>query len=366
MGKSQAKIDEFAFILLAGLLFIIILTVAWTSLPKPFVEVEPEFISLIVARGSSSRAVIYLNGSANNVTLKARGDIANWVRFSKNNFTLAGEIEVSVIFSIPSTVEIRTYSGSIEIEFDGEKKSIPVSLDIVEREAETYKTFELGDFSISYYSGKEIIASKSDFEVVRGYFTDFPSTLVFSLEKLYNLKNGLISLIVEQTNSAGNLIVKFNDKVVFNEKVGEGEIKIPIEKSEIKNYNTLKIEAGLPGWKFWMNTVYKIKQLSFEAEYEGMKFKEYTFSLKRDDVGRYKWGRLTFQIKNKTGEGNLVVKLNDREIYNAVPPAPIGGYFGFYLGDVELNTTNKVYFYTEKYSSYELQKVVLTLVFSAY
>lgn len=366
MEKSQAKIDEFAFILLAGLLFIIILTVAWSSLPKPFVEVSPEFLSLVAVRGSTAKATLFLNGSANNVTLRAKGDIANWVKFSKNNFPLAREIEVTISFIVPISTKIGTYSGSIEIEFDGEKKAIPVTLDVVEREAESYSTFRFGDFSISYFSGKEIIASKTDFEISRGYFSNYPSTLVAIVDKFENIKSGIVSLIIGETNSEGNLIVSFNGKTVFNEKTREGKIELPIERDEIKSSNIIKLEAGLPGWKFWMNTVYRIKELSFEINYEGINFKESTFSLKQEEISNYKWGKITFQIKNKTGNGNLIIRLNDEEIYNGIPEAPIGGYFGVYLSNAELNRTNKVIFSTQKDSSYELSNVILTIAYSSY
>ena len=368
MEKSQAKIDEFAFILLAGLLFIIILTVAWSSLPKPTLEVSPEFISLVAVRGSTAKATLFLNGSASNVTLKAKGDIANWVKFSKNQFPLAQATEITLTFYIPYSVEFGTYSGNIEIEFDGERKAIPVTLDVVEREAEAYRSFKLGDFSVSYFSGREILASKSDFEVVKGYFADYPSTLVASVdeEMLSILKSGFISLAIEEANSAGNLAIKFNDEIVFNEKTGAGEIKIPIEKEKIKSSNVIKLEAGLPGWKFWMNTVYKIKSLEFGINYEGINFKQSTFSLKQEEIDNFKWGKVIFQLKNRTGEGNLIIKINGEEVYRGVPEVSVGGLFGVYFSEIPLNKTNEILFSTEKASTYELGRVTLTIAYSSY
>ncbi len=366
MKKSQAKMDEFAFILLAGLLFIIILTVAWSSLPKPFIEISPEFLSLVAVRGSKTDAVLLFNGSANNVTLRAKGDIANWVKFSKNNFPLAGELELTVSFIIPTSVKIGTYSGSIEIEFDSEKKTIPVTLEVVEKEALSYTTFRFGDFSVSYFSKKEKVASKTDFEISKGYFSNYPSTLVAVVEDFENIKSGRISLVIGETNSEGNLVISFNGKTIFNEKVKEGKIELPIEKDEIKSSNIIKLEAGLPGWKFWMSTVYRIKELNFEIEYEGINFKESTFSLKQYEMENYKWGRITFQLKNRTGTGNLIIKLNDEEIYNSVPNVPLGWYFDVDLGNAKLNRTNKLVFSTQKDSTYELANTVLVLAYSTY
>ncbi len=366
MKKSQAKIDEFAFILLAGLLFIIILTVAWSSLPKPFLEISPEFLSLVVVRGGKAEATLFLNGSANNVTLRAKGDITNWVKFSKNNFPLTRELELKVSFIIPLSVRIGTYSGSIEIEFDGEKKAIPVTLDVVEREAFSYTTFRFGDFSVSYFSRKEKIASKTDFEVSRSYFSNYPSTLVAIVDKFENIKLGRISLVIGETNSEGNLAISFNGKNIFNEKAREGKMEFLVEKEEIKSSNTIKLEAGLPGWKFWMSTVYRIKELSFEVEYEGINFKESTFSLKQYEIENYKWGKITFQLKNRTGTGNLIIKLNDEEIYNGIPNIPFGGYFDIFLDNAKLNRTNKLIFSTQKDSTYELANTILVLAYSAY
>ncbi|MDI6798722.1 MAG: hypothetical protein QMD12_01855 [Candidatus Aenigmarchaeota archaeon] len=371
MKKGQVpRIDEFAFVLLAGLIMIIIMMVAWSTLPAAKLEVYPESISSAIQIGSSKSFTLTLNGTATNVSLSASGEIKNWIYFDKNNFDVSGIETVKVFISVPSTVIEKVYSGSIVITFSGGRKTIPVNINATKAlVVEASRSIFFNDFSISYAVGSETLASKENVEVVRGYFANYPINLVhesLAEEKFNMVTGGYISLVIDDTNSAGNLIIEFNGEVIYNQKAGPGSIDIRLEKEKIKRSNTITISADLPGWKFWMNTVYKVRSAKFGIGYQGVFYKDFVFELGVNEVTNFRSGVLTFRIKNYTIPlGDITIKINDKTFFRDIPPL---AFFSktFNRTEVPLNIgTNLISFSTEPNAFYDLRDVTLTITYRA-
>ncbi len=362
--------DEFAFVLLAGLILIIILMVAWTSMPAAQLEVTPKTVSLAIEPGSSSSFTITLNGTAQNVTLYPIGEIRNWIFFDKNNFDVSGVEKVNVIITVPSSAVQKIYTGKIRINSTAGEKNVYISINTTKTPVvEASHSIYFGDFSISYSVGSETLASKENFEVSKGYFSDSPVNLVhetLSDEKLNMITEGLISLVIDDTNSAGNLVIEFNGEVIFNKKVGPGSIEIPIEKSKIKKSNTITIRAELPGWKFWMNTVYKIRSVKFVISYQGANFKDFVFVLTENEVKNFKSGILSFRIKNYTLPlGDMTIEINNKLFYKGTPPLYIFSKEFTSLTEVPLNVgSNSITFSTEANSFYDIRDATLTIIYT--
>jgi hypothetical protein len=108
--KAQAKIDEFAFVLLVGLILISVFLIVWNTPTSAIPSVEPNSISLTIGLGETRSSVLNITGfPAKNISLVASENIKSWVKFSKNNFDVYGSELVSVSFSIPSITRIGTY-----------------------------------------------------------------------------------------------------------------------------------------------------------------------------------------------------------------------------------------------------------------
>jgi hypothetical protein len=278
-GQVPLKIDEFAFVLLAGLFLMIILMLTWAAQP------------------------------AQNIT------------------------NVSNVTGIIVTAE------------------------------EVSRFVSLGDFSISYILGSATLAEKNNVEAIKGYTVYYPVNLVAVVpeDRLSITTSGSIEIIVEDTNSAGNLIVEFNGEEVFNKKIYPQQISLPVEKEKIKSSNTITIKAGSPGWKFWMNTVYKIKSIKFKINFHGTFFKNFQFVLEPEEVSKFKFGRVSFRVKNFTLPLNdMIIRINERIFFRGLPTTYFSKDFGseIYLAP----GINNITFSVEKDAFYELADTTLIIV----
>ena len=367
--KAQAKIDEFAFVLLAGLILIIILMIAWGTPTEAPPFVQPTSISLTIPRNMSSTFDLNITGALSNVTLSATGGIRNWISFSKSNFDVSGSTSVRVKVKVPN-VAIGTYEGRINVKSVGGQQSVSVNVLVAEHQVEEFsRSISLGDFSLIYTAGEETLDSKEDIEVSGGYFSTYSKNLVGVLteKKLGMVEDGYIQLIVDETNNAGNLIVSFNDKDVFNENVGAGEILIPIEKSMIKRSNTVRIGTGMPGWQFWMSTVYRIRSASLVVNYEGIFSKEMEFSLDENEITNFARFHLVYRTKSySTPLPEMAIKVNNQIVFSQKPPLSFfnSTFERDILGNsLFLSPENTISFSFDTEASYEISGAILNVYY---
>jgi hypothetical protein len=359
------RIDEFAFILLAGVIFIIILMVFWTTPTEPVPLVEPTSITRSIARGTSSFVQLNISGDLTNVSLSASGDVRPWISFTKNNFNVIGYDVVGVKISVPSAAPIGIFTGSIRISSLGGEVSIPLSIEVIELNVTALpirRTIVLGDVTVSYLVGEEVIDSKEDFEVVGGYFERFPAYLsgIISTELLPAIKAGTIRLVVRESNEVGNLIVKFNDEEIFNRMAVPGEYLIDIDPRAIKRSNTIAISSGAPLWRFWISSIYKFSLASFEIEYEEKKFKDMEFVLAPEEVLYFKSGKISFRCKKCEPVEDLLIEINGVRVFKGRPPLL---YFTQDFGpEIPLNIgSNRLSLSTEAGAYFDISDLAITI-----
>ena len=347
---------------------IIVMMVAWTTTPAAFLEVTPSSISFALQRGSSRTILLSLNGTASNVTLSATGEIKSWVSFSKNDFDISGIEVVNVMFFVPSTAMERVYTGNIQINYVGGKKTIPVIINVTTIPThEVQHPIRFGDFSVSYELGSEVLASKENFEVSRGYFSDYPATLTHASltdEKFSMVTGGYISVVIDETNNAGNFIIELNGKEIYNKNTYPGEVLINLNKSQIQKSNRVTLKAGLPGWKFWMSTVYKISSAKFGIDYLGVSKRDFVFDVSQNELDNFKYAYLSLRTKETTPTKDLIIEINGEELFKGgIEQAKL---FSQALSKEMLKAgTNSISFHTEPNGFYELADVTLTIVYTA-
>jgi hypothetical protein len=325
---SVPKVDEFAFVLLAGLLFIIILAFVWTtpSQGPPFVE-ETHF-DIIASRGSTKTFDFTIKSTEGltSVNITAAGEIAKWMTFNKNDFDVASDDStiVTATLKIPYNISDGTYSGRVNIKSAGGSDSFSVSLDIGEGGEEVSKRpISLGDFSVSYTQGTDIVDSRREVSVTNGLFSSRSITLsgVLTSEKLSIVTGGSIHLVIDDTNQAGSLIVSINNNEIYNQKVSAGEVFIPIDKGLIEASNTVKIKAGSPGMQFWTSTVYDILIAEFNVDYDGAFSKEFNITMSKNEVDNFKQFNLFYRVKDyNTPLSEMMIKVNNQIVYWDSPP----------------------------------------------
>ncbi|MEM5855485.1 MAG: hypothetical protein QXG39_01155 [Candidatus Aenigmatarchaeota archaeon] len=362
----KSQIDEFALVLLAGLILVGILVVVWTSQASQQLTVNPKSKHLVVARGSSSYFFIFLNGSAENVSLRSSGEVANWISFERNMLNVKDFEKVKVLVTVPTTASYGVHWGEIYVEALGFKEIIPISINVSTRTEREKISFSFGDFKVGYIVGEEVIMEKENIKVEKGYFHENSPNFAVLIpeEKLPLISSAYLQVEIEKTNSLGSLIIEFNDEKIFEKKVGVGEVVIPIKKELINKSNSIVLKTVQPGLIFWSNSFYRIKALKFILEYNGTIFKDFEFFLEDFEVLNFKEGLVSmvtkvYDLGLPRREAKLIIEINGNKIFEDVPPYFLMKKFG---EEVDIKAgKNVISFSTSIGGSYSLEEVVLTI-----
>lgn len=220
----------------------------------------------------------------------------------------------------------------------------------------------IGDFSVSYEVGSETIAEKRNVEVRSGIWEDKHETISGEILKdMVLVTDGFITIQVSDTNSEGNLIVKINNQVVFDQKVDPGKVNIPVEKTYLADYNVIDISTSKPGWKFWVTSFYKMDKIEFGINYFGNVEKHEIFTVHESELQNFKSGIVTFFVEDVSGTGDLNIEINGYSIFKGRPIRRFSR--AFELFDVGLvKGTNSIKFSTEQGTSYNIDDAELTIV----
>jgi len=364
--KAQTRVDEFAFILLAGIVMILILAISYSTIQQGPISGVLSTNNLQIAQGNSATIRLTLNGTGFNVTLSSDGEIVKWLTFDQNNFDLAGSKDIIVTVMVPNNANFRTYSGNVLILSADKTFKVPLKVNVgVATVVNVPNTIRLGDFTVSYSAGTETIGENDDFEISKGYLgeTSVSFTAIVPDDKIGIITAGVLHLFVETSNSAGNLFVDFNGERVFANTISTGEILIPLNKTSINKYNSVIIRADNPGFQFWTNTYYKIKFAKMEINYSGISGKQITFSLEQKDLKDFDFGQLSFQISkyDPNALNPMFIQINGVTLLNDVPTLTyfqktFGTEIPLYVGN------NTISFAVSQHSYYQLSNVVLTIV----
>ena len=322
--------DEFGWILIGALVFIVVISVAWLPSKEPSPIVDPKSLDLNIVAGSGTVFYVTINGSKEgkmtNVTLTTIDCAQNWVSFDKNKLEIEGSEKVMVSVIIPKGTTPGTYTGRIKVSSPGGETYISLKINVVGISEVKIKSrpILLGDINIKYSIGSENIAVGRDLEIFRGYFSKSEEAMNISIptQKLDITTDGYINLTIEETENAENLVVVFNGYTLYNKKVGAGTLIVPIDGSLIGNKNSLLIYTVSPPWyEFWSKSVYKIKEFGFYINYQDIKERERLFDLKDEEIANFKYFRLTGRVGDYSQPlREMEIKINDQLVYSNTPP----------------------------------------------
>jgi hypothetical protein len=363
---AEAKMDEFVFVLIAGLIIIIVMLLIWgvpTEIQVP--TLSPTSQSLTIIRGSSEKFILKINVTSEKVTLIPKGTISDWITFSNNDYSSSGLSNIEVTVKVPYGTEEREYSGSIEIEsVEGGKIVFPLTVTVISKTQtnEVSNTHYFGDFTVTYASGSETIKSVSNVEVRKSMNEDKKVSFSGRIEKDMSIvTDGFITIDVLYTNNEGNLIVKLNNREIFNQKVSVGETKIPIDKDLLIDYNVIEVSTSKPSWKFWSSSVYTIDKIDFVVNTFGNVEKKETFEVASEEISNFKEGRVEFNVESYEGNGNLMVKINDYKVYEGTRQGDVA--VAFKLQDFGLTRVqNTISFSTETGTTYNIKNAKVVII----
>jgi len=366
---GQAKIDEFAFVLLAGLIMIIVMLLAWgVPSEREIPVVTPDSVDVEIERGYSDDFLLKINVTSKKVTLTSTGTIADWIEFSNNDFEVTGLTNVEVTIDVPRKADEREYLGTIIVESEeGGKTEIPVTINVISPYAEIPSEIReekyFPDIFVSFAAGEELLKSERNVLVRKGLNENkyFKMSATIS-QDLDFVTGGVMTIDILDTNREGNLIIKLNNEVIYDRSTPAGRVKIPVKKSLLKSYNTVEISTSSPGWKFWTSSFYRIDRIEFSVNLFGGKEQVEYFSISDEALRNFKSAKLQFEIRDYTGDGNLIIKINDHVIFNGQPHRIFSQEFdGFDVGLVK--DRNTLAFSTESGTSYQLNDVKITITY---
>lgn len=285
---KKGLMDEFGWILIGALVFIIIVTVVWLPSKQPSPVISPKSVELNIVGGSTTSFFITINGSSSgkmsNVTLTPSDLIRYWVSFDKNTFDIDGSDTVRVNVVIPKTVAPGTYLGNIEVSSPGGKTTFSLRINVIGITQSVLKSqpISLGDVNIKYSVGSEDMVIRKNLEIVRSHFTETDESISVSVpsQQLQIATSGYINLTIEETTRKGNLIILFNNYEVFKGMADTKTLVIPIDLSIIGTTNTLIIKTDSPPWyDFFSKSDYKISEMKFGITYQDVLERQRIFDL---------------------------------------------------------------------------------------
>lgn len=317
------KLDEFALVMLAGVILIAMLMVVWTTPTEAIPVVDPSSVSLALQNGTSGSFIFSVKGTLTNVTLNPSGSIASWLHFDKTRFDVGDRATVTVSIDVPNSTANGTYRGKVNVKSTGGETSLDVSIEVSTAKRLTARAISLGDFEVSFISGSRVVKSLDDAVVSKSYFDGRSVDLsgALTIDELSTVKDASISFSVSDTNNYGNLIVVFNGEEVLNKQAGRGDVVISIEKEKLKRNNEIIVRSGSPGFYFWANTVYVLKNVKFTAVFKGAFEKAIDFTLDDNEVNNFDHFQLTFAVRDySTPLQTLSVDINGQTVFNDNPP----------------------------------------------
>jgi len=159
---KKAEMDEFGWILIGALVFIVIISVAWLPAKEPSPVVDPKSVELNIVAGSGTAFYVTINGSKagkmTNVTLTNADCCAqNWVSFDKNKLEIEGSEKVMISVVVPKGTTTGTYTGRIKVSSPGGETYVSLKINVVGISEVKIKSrpILIGDVNVRYYIGSE-------------------------------------------------------------------------------------------------------------------------------------------------------------------------------------------------------------------
>ena len=216
------------------------------------------------------------------------------------------------------------------------------------------RTESLGSFAVGE-TQRELLKSVPKMRVIAGLFGAESNEYRIDVPEWLRetMKGVKITFSVEDRAPYGNLIIKWNGKEFYNEQAS-GAVTVTINSEYVKSSNNLEILAGSPGWYFWANTVYEIRNFNVNLEYGPAKL--IPFEIFPNELESWNKGELSFY---SIGTGTLSVKINGIEIYNQNPD--LSNAIGFEYNDAPLKVGNNIISLSSPEGVLNLQNVELKI-----
>lgn len=328
MKGQKLKFDEFSLVILGGIIFLGILVIGFSTPGEFPVRVTPTEVSLDLDPGSSASFDFNVSRKVSGVNASTSGSIASWITLSRYDIGATGDsiATVTATVNVPESARSGVHTGKIVVLSREGRAEIDVRVSVSAVKQLTSRTFSMGDFRVSYSSGAETIGTHEGTFVSKSYLFEKPLQIVGLVdeEKLPILVRGTVRFVVEDTNNYGPIIVTQNGQQIFSELVGPGEVVVPMNMSNMRRSNTIRIESGAPGFFFWAENLYNIRDVSVDISYEGPVSKTFSFGLTPQEFGKFDSVQITYVAGTASPAlPPMRIDLNGQTAFFEVPPRTV-------------------------------------------
>ena len=369
--------DEFGWILIGALVFIVVISIAWLPSRGPSPLVDPKSVDLNIVAGSGTAFYITINGSKEgemkDVNLTVVDCAQNWVSFDKNMLDIEDSERVMVSVVVPKGTTGGSYVGRIKISSPGGETFVTMRINVVSINELKIRSrpIYLGDVNVKYSVGSELISSGNDIEITKSSFsqTNEAMNITIPSQKLQITTGGYLNLTIGEINDAENLVVIFNGYKIYDRSPSLGNVIIPIDESMIGNQNSMLIYTESPPWyKFWSKSVYKIENFGLFINYQDTMERERLFDLKDEEIANFDSFKLTGSVDRYSSPlGEMEIKINNQLVYSNRPPLSFFNetFRSDVLGNALYfrNTDNVISFSFEQSSLYDLEDAFLIVYY---
>lgn len=311
MRAQRSGFDEFALIIIAAMIFIGMLAIYWGSSGETTPKIFPREISINLQPSEKVSLSIKVQGNSANASVYAEGPIANFVRFSENNFEVYGEKEIKITITAPMTEG--KYFGYIVAKTKEGEDRIEVRLTVSSKVMLKYRTLTIPDFSISNYGREKIFDSRENDFVERSVLKNKNIRLMLQLNES-EVEEAYISIVVSDSKGPGDLFVYQNEELLFSRKIKIGELRVPLNLSSLRSINFITIEVSNPLWNIFGSTRYEIYQAKLVVKLKGTSY-SFDLELDKDEIERFHSLEFSSVIQTSSPNLSFEIRINDQIAY---------------------------------------------------
>ncbi len=206
------------------------------------------------------------------------------------------------------------------------------------------------------------LAKENPFIVRRGWFDKQEKEMKFSLSDLENTENVFLTFTVR--THKGILSIQLNGNTIFEGEISTANIEpIKLDKSQLKDQNTITFKVSPVGLKFWQTNEYSLESIKVVGDITDRSKQESQniFTLTEPEFKSLKEAQIRFvpYCSSESKVGVLDLFVNNRNIFSAVPVCE-DPYKQVIPSGVLNKGQNTIVFKTNR-GSYSVEQISVTL-----
>lgn len=187
-----------------------------------------------------------------------------------------------------------------------------------------YKYFTLTDepFTVDFKEERIVFGEINRTDIAKGFLTDESRKINFNLteSQLDKVTRMDLNFTLLDSNYFGELLIELNDNLVYSKRPSScKEHRVEVNESLLEKHNELRISSESSGFRFWVPSIYQLKDFQVGISILGREIKEFTLPLKKKQADDFYLGRLVLNPKEFGGYGPLVVQANGEDVYRKTP-----------------------------------------------